>query len=208
MELCEIFSYYGVDAALISLVNAALCLLLKKTALKNKPKLITVLAYISGTILYAVYESFSQANAMYAFENIGSVTENGMTIGTLTYLLCAAINKFLGGGGVATASDGLEELLAGIVAEDKRQACADKIMQAALEKSGEELKNSVNEILNESGAQADEISLALIVSAAEKLAEAAKESNAADNANAAAQDDSAENKDASAADENISATTE
>ena len=38
MELCEIFARYGLDVILITVANAAIYLLSRKTVLKNKPK--------------------------------------------------------------------------------------------------------------------------------------------------------------------------
>lgn len=173
MEFCEIFARYGLDVALISIFCAALCAVLKRTALKNKPRAVTIVAYIFGTLVYAIYESVREGDALYAFENFSSVIEHGLSVGTLSVLLCIATDRFLGGGS-ATAQDAVAEILKGWVLSGKEKTCADRIISLAQTKDGDELKEAAKEAISEyiaEGLSDTEITLitALACEAAERL---------------------------------------
>ena len=47
MELCEVFARCGLDVLLITVANAALAILLKRTLLKKRPKAVTAMCFIA-----------------------------------------------------------------------------------------------------------------------------------------------------------------
>lgn len=170
MELCEIFARYGLDVILITVANAAIYLLSRKTVLKNKPKLATVLAYVVGGLIFAVYKSIAEQDALFAFENISAVTERGLCIGTLTMLLSAAADKFSGGGGAATGADAISGMLEGVVAEDKTAECAEEILSAAEKLDGTALNEAVAVAVEKYGGECDQTFCLILSETAQMLA--------------------------------------
>lgn len=169
MEFYELISGYGLDVVLISLANAAICALIKRFLLKDRPRAVTVIAYLAGTAMYVIYESILQQDALYIFSNLSSVSEHGLSVGTLTVLLCIVIDKFFGGGSADGADGAIEEMLDGLVAEDSKKQCAEKIAEAAKDVKGDELKDKIAEIIETYGGSATELECAMIAEAAEKL---------------------------------------
>ena len=166
MEFYELISGYGLDVVLISLANAAICALIKRFLLKDRPRAVTVIAYLAGTAMYVIYESILQQDALYIFSNLSSVSEHGLSVGTLTVLLCILADKFFGGG---SADGAIEEMLDGLVAEGSKKQCAEKIAGAAADVKGDELKDKIAEIIETYGGSATELECAMIAEAAEKL---------------------------------------
>ena len=169
MELCEIFARYGLDVILITVANAAIYLLSRKTVLKNKPKLATVLTYVVGGLIFAVYKSIAEQDALFAFENISAVTERGLCIGTLTMLLSAAADKF-SGGGAATCADAISGMLEGVVAEDKAAECAEEILSAAEKLDGTALNEAVAAAVEKYGGECDQTFCLILSETAQMLA--------------------------------------
>ena len=83
--------------------------------------------------------------------------------------MCIVIDKFFGGGSADGADGAIEEMLDGLVAEESRGQCAEKIAEAAEEVKGNELKNKIAEIIKTYGGSATELECAMIAEAAEKL---------------------------------------
>ena len=169
MELCEVFARCGLDVLLITVANAALAILLKRTLLKKRPKAVTAMCFIAGGLIYAVYHSIAAADALYAFENLSAVAQKALTIGTLTLALCAAADKFTGGGGEATAADVVTKALDGVVESEQAAACAQSIVAAAENLEGDELVREVTAIIGEHGGQCTDALAAMIAQTAAQL---------------------------------------
>ncbi len=155
MELCEVFARCGLDVALISAANAVFSLVLRRAAKKLKPNARTVLGYLFGTVVYAVYASAAAGDAAYAFENFAAVAQKGLTAGTLSLLICAAFDRFTGGGSGAESDVAATELLLESVPEENRRACAEEILRLAGTLSGEELDGAVKTAIAEHGGECD-----------------------------------------------------
>ena len=168
MELCEVFAHCGLDVLLITVANAALAILLKRTLLKKRPKAVTAMCFIAGGLIYAVYHSIAAADALYAFENLSAVAQKALTIGTLTLALCAA-DKFTGGGGEATAADVVTKALDGVVESEQAAACAQSIVAAAENLEGDDLIREVTAIIGEHGGQCTDALAAMIAQTAAQL---------------------------------------
>ena len=57
MDLNEIIALYGLDVILLTVLNSAISEALRRTVLKNKPKLVTAIVYGAGTVMYMIYRS-------------------------------------------------------------------------------------------------------------------------------------------------------
>lgn len=169
MEFYELISGYGLDVVLISLINAAVCALIKRFLLKEKPRAVAVIAYLAGTAMYVLYESILRQDALYLFKNLSSVGEHSLSVGTLTVLLCIVIDRFFGGGSAAGAEGAIEEMLEGLVAEESKKECAEKIAEAAKKMKGDGLKEEVAAIIEACGGNASMLECAMIAEAAERL---------------------------------------
>ncbi len=97
-NICEIFALYGVDVILLAAVTAALCEALKRTVLKDNARAVMLIAYGAGIIFYSVYACVHEMSAAYLLQNFAAVCERGLSVGTLALLICAGVDKFLGGG--------------------------------------------------------------------------------------------------------------
>lgn len=174
MDFSEIIALYGLDIILLTIVNAALAEVLKRTVLKDKQKIVTAIIYGAGTLMYLIYESVRMRNALYFFDDFMSVVEHGISIGTLTMLLCAAIDRFFDGGTPATADDTIVWLLKGWVKSGKESECANKILGLYKALSGAEFRKAAAEVVSEYAADGvtegqAELVAALACEAAERL---------------------------------------
>lgn len=171
MELCEVFARCGLDVTLIAVINTAISLVLRHYIKSSKPRLYTALTYIVGAVIYAVYASVAAGDAAYAFENFSVTLQKGVTIGTLTMLLCAAFDRFTGGG--TSGGNGAEavivSLLDGVVEEDKTN-CAKDILEKAATLSGKELDEAVKTVIESFGGTCDGVTEIIISRTAERLA--------------------------------------
>lgn len=168
MELCEVFAHCGLDVVAIAAINAAVCIALKRTVLKGKPRASTALAYILGAAIYAVYASANRCDALYIFEELSEVVQKGVTIGTATMVICAAADRF-NGGSSSGAKGAVAQMLEGMVGAGAEEDCAAQICSAAESLRGEELAAEVRRIVGENGGSEDDALCALIAAAAEKL---------------------------------------
>ena len=134
-EFSSILVRYGLDVAVISLVVAAACFILKRTVLKERYNIAVLIAYAAGAVIYAVYKSIAESDAMFALVNLTEVLERALAIGTLANLICTALEKFTGGDGGLEA---IAELISGLVTEEKLKECA-KALLAAIDGGAEAL---------------------------------------------------------------------
>ena len=177
MDFNEIIALYGIDVVLLTIANAALSELLRRTVLKGKSKAVTAVAYAAGIVMYIIYKSIYVMDAMYAFENLASVLEHGISIGTLTMLVCSLIDRFFGGGTAATATDTIVWILKRWVKSGSEKECANKILGLYKAVEGEQVKSAAADVVREyakSGVSESQIQLvaALACDAAERLSEA------------------------------------
>lgn len=177
MDFNEIIALYGIDVVLLTIANAALNELLRRTVLKGKSKAVTAVAYAAGIVMYIIYKSIYVMDAMYAFENLASVLEHGISIGTLTMLVCSLIDRFFGGGTAATATDTIVWILKRWVKSGSEKECANKILGLYKAVEGEQFKSAAADVVREyakSGVSESQIQLvaALACDAAERLSEA------------------------------------
>lgn len=149
MTLSEVIALYGLDVILLTVANAALAELLKRTLLKNKPKIVTAIIYAAGTVMYIVYESIRMKNALFFIDNASSAIEHGLSVGTLTVLLCAAVDRFFDGGSGTSAEDTIALILKGWVKSGKANDCAKKIIELKASQSGDEFIDGAAELVAE-----------------------------------------------------------
>ena len=159
MTLSEVIALYGLDVILLTVANAALAELLKRTLLKNKPKIVTAIIYAAGTVMYIVYESIRMKNALFFIDNASSAIEHGLSVGTLTVLLCAAVDRFFDGGSGTSAEDTIALILKGWVKSGKANDCAKKIIELKASQSGDEFIDGAAELVAEYAADGDELKL-------------------------------------------------
>lgn len=147
----------GLDVAIISLAVAAMSFALKRTMLADKPRLAMLVTYAAGVLVYAVYISIAECDALFAFKNFAAVLERGLAIGTLAMLICAAIERFTGGDGLTS----VEQLIERLVPEQDVEECARKLL-AAMGEGTDGLSLRIAEIIAAyaDGTDADEVNAA------------------------------------------------
>lgn len=171
-EVSALLVRYGFDVALISLIVAALGFVLKRTMLKERQRIVMLITYATGVVIYAVYKCIAERDALFAFVNFVEVFERGLAIGTFATLITTALIKFTSGGN----SDSLgviEALIDGIVPGEKLKECAKAIL-AAIDEDAESLAAILAGILTSYAEDADE---ADIECAAEEICAAFKYSD-------------------------------
>lgn len=130
IEIMRFITFYGVDIAVLGIVTCVLTQLLKTTLLKKAPnKLYAFMPVILGSVLYAVYTMIAHMSFCYAFENIGSVLENGFTVGaaaTVIYVVCEQFTRKKNSS-LSTAASVVAAMIADSVEEEKLNAIAQKI---------------------------------------------------------------------------------
>ena len=167
---------YGLDVVVISLIVSALSFVLKRTVLKERLRMVTLIAYAAGMVIYAVYISIAEGDALFAFKNFANVLERGLAIGTLAALICAGLEKFAFGGD-GNALIVIEALIDKLVPCEKLEECA-KALLAAVKDGAENLAAILAEIL---AAYAEGADGAAIECAAENICAAFEDTDEEEN---------------------------
>lgn len=130
IEIMRLFTFYGVDIAVLGIATSALTQLLKTTILKNAPnKLYAFLPVIIGNVLYAVYTMLAHMSFCYVFENIGYVLENGFSVGAAATVIYVVYEQFVRGKSAtrSVTADVVAAIIADWVEPEKLDEVAQKI---------------------------------------------------------------------------------
>lgn len=108
-KFVEAFTLYGADIAVLAAICAAVVQICKLTFMKDVPKkVITLLPFAAGVILYAAYAAVMKLDVMYAFYNSAEILEQGMRVGTLATSLYVIYEQFVRNDGGGNESPGAE----------------------------------------------------------------------------------------------------
>lgn len=127
VEICDLFTYYGVDVAVLAAVTCALTQVLKTTVLKNaQKKLYTFLPYILGVALYAAYAAVTRLDISFLAKNFALVLSKGVSAGALATVIYSAYCSLKKGGGTSK-EEVIADMLCGYVPEGQEAEAAAKI---------------------------------------------------------------------------------
>lgn len=163
-EIIDLIAFYGVDVAALAVITCLLTQILKTTWLKNAPnKIYTVLPFIIGLAVYALYVTASRVSFCYVFLNFKEVLEQGFKTGGAATVFYVVYEQFVRGKTAALTENALSALLAGYVADGKQNAAAAEIVNSP---------ESADEILNRyKRADACDAETAALVKLVKKLLE-------------------------------------
>ncbi len=131
-EIIDLIAFYGVDVVLLAAATSVLTQILKNTLLKNAPnKLYTLLPFILGVIVYAVYTAISRVSFYYVFINFVSVLEQGIKTGGVATVVYIVYEQFVRGKtSLALSENALKALIADFVAEGAADAAVAEILKS------------------------------------------------------------------------------
>lgn len=100
IEIIDLFTFYGVDVAVLGIVTCALTQILKTTLLKKAPnKVYTFLPFAIGCVLYFCYAAVAHTSATFALENFARVFERGLSVGAAATMVYVIYEQFVRGKG-------------------------------------------------------------------------------------------------------------
>ncbi|MCD8373011.1 MAG: hypothetical protein LUD27_06915 [Clostridia bacterium] len=138
IEILELFSRYGIDAAILSAVAAAIAFSLdrfvfEKLNLSDRAKRLAKLTpYALGIVFYAIYGAACKSDLSCFFECFAEIVKEGLAIGTLAFMLRLLLERFLSGKQAKlTDSEAVAALLDGYISGEDRQTAAGLLCEAA-----------------------------------------------------------------------------
>lgn len=151
-EVVSVFSLYGVDVIILSVLTAILVQVLKITVFKNlRKKFYTFLPFIIGTLLYSIYAIIVNRGFAYFLENYSSICQNGVAVGTIATLIYVLFEQFLKKDTSQSLTESvISALISGHVLEEKMGEASKAIAETLKKEQNENQTNAakVEEILN------------------------------------------------------------
>lgn len=97
-EIMELFTYYGVDVAVLGIIASALTQILKTTLLKKAPnKVYTFLPFVLGLALYFAYAAFARCELFGSAEGVFYIAERGLSVGAAATMVYVIYEQFIRG---------------------------------------------------------------------------------------------------------------
>lgn len=127
----DLFTFYGVDVAVLGIVTSALTQILKATLFKKAPnKIYTFLPFILGIIIYVFYAAATHTSFDYVLENFARIAERGLSVGAAATMVYVIYEQFVRGKPAKNAVClTVAAILEGYVGEEKRYAVAQNIVE-------------------------------------------------------------------------------
>lgn len=166
IEIIELITFYGVDVIVLAAITSAVTQALKNTLFKNADrKIVTLLPFVIGIILYTVYTLLSRLSFDFLAANWVSTLEGGFSVGASATILYVLYEQFIRGVTSASATQAaIAEILWGYVDEGKEESVAACILEQA--KLGEKVENIIRASVQ---SNVDDMSVKLIARAVEAL---------------------------------------
>lgn len=134
IQIIDLFTFYGVDIAILAAATAIITQVLKITILKKvQKKILTFLPFTLGTLLYAVYAGVRNMSAVYVIQQYAEIIERGLAIGSLATLLYVLYEQFIRQkSGLSETEQVVSALIQGFVPDDGVEEVAKKVTDAIL----------------------------------------------------------------------------
>lgn len=134
IQIIDLFTFYGVDIALLALATAILTQVLKVTALKKvQKKIVTFIPFTLGTLLYAIYAGVRNLSASYVVQNYALILEHGLAIGSLATLMYVLYEQFIRKkNGLSQTEQVVSALIEGFVPDSSVEKVAKDVTDAIL----------------------------------------------------------------------------
>ena len=134
IQIIDLFTFYGIDVAILALATAIFTQVLKITLLKKvQKKILTFLPFTIGTLLYAVYAAVRNLSAEYLLAHYAEILEHGLAIGSLATLLYVLYEQFIRKkSGLSETEQIVSALIEGYVTDDSVEKVAKEVSEAIL----------------------------------------------------------------------------
>ncbi|MDE7453049.1 MAG: hypothetical protein K2N22_01420 [Clostridia bacterium] len=134
IQIIDLFTFYGIDVAVLALATAVLTQVLKITVFKKvQKKILTFIPFTIGTLLYAVYAAVRNLSVEYLLENYAEILEHGLAIGSLATLLYVLYEQFIRKkNGLSETEQVVSALIEGYVPADSVEKVAKEVSEAIL----------------------------------------------------------------------------
>lgn len=132
ISIIDTLTFYGLDVVLLALITCVITYVLKITVLKKcAKKLITLLPFIVGTILYGAYLCLQRLDFFCITSNLATIIENGFSVGTLATVFYVCYEQFIRNKPQKCLAEGvITSLIEGTVPDDAVERTAREIYVA------------------------------------------------------------------------------
>ncbi len=133
IKLCDTFAFYGLDVAVAAALCCIIVQILKKTLFKNaQKKILTLLPFVIGTVIYAAYGAIVRMSFDY-LTNFSELAEHGLAVGSLSTVMYVYYEQFVRKENKSSASEEVIcALIEGFVPSDMVEEAARRISDALL----------------------------------------------------------------------------
>lgn len=133
IKLCDTFAFYGLDIALSAVLCCIIVQILKKTLFKRaQKKVLTLLPFLIGTVIYAVYGAATRMSFEY-LTHFSELAEHGLAVGSLSTVMYVYYEQFVRNNSKNPVSEEVIcALIEGYVPSDKVAEAAHEIADALL----------------------------------------------------------------------------
>ena len=169
IEIIDLFTYYGVDVAVLGIITCALTQILKTTILKKAPnKVYAFLPVVIGTVLYFAYALLTHLSFEYAIANATLILDKGFTVGCAATLIYVVCEQFMKGGIPSTpAQNVVAAMIADFVDGEKLDEVSKKIADefdvADLRSAAQRIENTLCESCTGDAAAKELNTVALLI---------------------------------------------
>ncbi len=149
LQFMNAFRTFGADVLLLALGVTLLTSLLKKTVMKNcNKKAFVFLPFAIGIAVYAVYAALVTLSADPFTKDLAATVEKGFSCGLAATLYYVVYEQFFRSPKQQAKPDPLDNLLDGIVADEKRGEAAAALTERCAGAEKEQLPELVRETLS------------------------------------------------------------
>lgn len=131
IKIIDLFTFYGIDVIVLSIICTILTQVLKSTLLKKfKRKLMTFLPFVLGIIIFASYAALKNLSFVYLLENYVYVLEHGISVGAVATFLYVFYEQFVREEHSTESEKIIATLIEGYVPSENVQKAAKEIASA------------------------------------------------------------------------------
>lgn len=132
IQIINTFTFYGFDVILLAVLTAFAVQIIKVTLFKKcSKKLLTLMPFFIGTLLYAAYSAIINLSVSHFLTEYTKILEHGVAVGSISTLLYVLYEQFVREKSNASATEGIiSTLIEGYVPTDSVESVAKKIATA------------------------------------------------------------------------------
>lgn len=132
IQIIDTLTFYGMDVILLAAATCALVQILKIALFKKRNKrVLTLLPFLIGSLLYAGYCALTHLSFKFVADNLPTVLEYGFSVGALSTVIYVWYEQFMREKKSADATEGvIATLIKGYVPDELTESVAAEIAQA------------------------------------------------------------------------------